>query len=330
MLRQQPFPHMEYYRYLNGGYRLPLAGGTDKMSADVPVGLYRTYVRLPEGESFDYDAWCRNMAAGRTYLSGGPLLELSVDGLDIGDTLRLPEGGGTVTVRACAESILPIHSLQIVQAGEVVAETRDVAGARRLDLTADVHVTEDSWIAARTGGPNYFDAPEHHDGWHRKRFGHTSPVYVTTGEGDWSMWSDETARYMLTLIDGSVQYIRQRSTQYPAGHAVHHHGHDDHQAYLEETLPPGPPSHPPTHARPRNSALAARLVDQAGAIRLSPMQGERRTKGLGLRLAELHPVQLPHLLHGGVRQRLARSRHVQIHLVRTHHPGHHRGHRLVR
>ena len=67
MLRQQPFPHMEYYRYLNGGYRLPLAGGTDKMSADVPVGLYRTYVRLPEGESFDYDAWCRNMAAGRTY-----------------------------------------------------------------------------------------------------------------------------------------------------------------------------------------------------------------------------------------------------------------------
>ena len=234
MLRQQNFPHMEYYRYLNGGYRLPLAGGTDKMSADVPVGLYRTYVRLPEGEDFDYDAWCRNMAAGRTYLSGGPLMELTVDGHEIGDTIRLPEGGGTVTVRACAESILPIHSLQIVQEGEIVAETREVAGARRLDLTADVRVTDDSWIAARTGGPSYFDAPAHHDGWHRNRFGHTSPVYVTTGEGDWSMWSDETARYMLTLIDGSIQYIRQRSTQYPNGHAAHHHGHHDHQAYLEE------------------------------------------------------------------------------------------------
>ena len=161
-------------------------------------------------------------------------MELTVDGHDIGDTIRLPEGGGTVTVRACAESILPIHSLQIVQEGEIVAETREVAGARRLDLTADVRVTDDSWIAARTGGPSYFDAPAHHDGWHRNRFGHTSPVYVTTGEGDWSMWSDETARYMLTLIDGSIQYIRHRSTQYPAGHAAHHHGHHDHQAYLEE------------------------------------------------------------------------------------------------
>ena len=37
---------LEYYRYLNSGYRLPLVGGTDKMSSAVPVGLYRTYARL--------------------------------------------------------------------------------------------------------------------------------------------------------------------------------------------------------------------------------------------------------------------------------------------
>ena len=43
MLRQTRPNHMEYYRYLNCGYRLPLVGGTDKMSSDVPVGLYRTY-----------------------------------------------------------------------------------------------------------------------------------------------------------------------------------------------------------------------------------------------------------------------------------------------
>ena len=47
MLRHEPFNHTEYYRYLNCGYRLPLVGGTDKMSSDVPVGIYRTYVRLP-------------------------------------------------------------------------------------------------------------------------------------------------------------------------------------------------------------------------------------------------------------------------------------------
>ena len=35
-----------WYRYLNGGYPLPLVGGTDKMSSDMPVGLYRTYAYL--------------------------------------------------------------------------------------------------------------------------------------------------------------------------------------------------------------------------------------------------------------------------------------------
>ena len=39
MIVQRPMQHAEYYRYLNGGYRVPLVGGTDKMSSDVPVGL---------------------------------------------------------------------------------------------------------------------------------------------------------------------------------------------------------------------------------------------------------------------------------------------------
>ena len=51
MLRQTRPNHMEYYRYLNCGYQLPLVGGTDKMSSDVPVGLYRTYARLPDDRS---------------------------------------------------------------------------------------------------------------------------------------------------------------------------------------------------------------------------------------------------------------------------------------
>ena len=38
MLRQSRLQHMEYYRYLNCGYRLPLVGGTDKMMSNVPVG----------------------------------------------------------------------------------------------------------------------------------------------------------------------------------------------------------------------------------------------------------------------------------------------------
>ena len=52
MIAASPDGLAEYYRYLNSGYRLPLVGGTDKMSNRVPVGLYRTYAQLDADEEF--------------------------------------------------------------------------------------------------------------------------------------------------------------------------------------------------------------------------------------------------------------------------------------
>jgi hypothetical protein len=71
MLDFLDYEHNEYYRYLNAGYRLPLVGGTDKMSSNTPVGLYRTYARLEEGHAFDYDAWCQALRQGRTFPERG-------------------------------------------------------------------------------------------------------------------------------------------------------------------------------------------------------------------------------------------------------------------
>jgi hypothetical protein len=53
----------------------------------VPVGLYRTYARLDE--EFSYEAWCRAVRSGRTFLSGGPLVTLSADGREPGGTVEL-------------------------------------------------------------------------------------------------------------------------------------------------------------------------------------------------------------------------------------------------
>lgn len=66
--------------------------------------------------------------------------------------------------------------------------------------------------------------------WKRGRFAHTSPIYVAVGE-DWWMFDLNTANYILTLIDGGLTYMRQHARQYPE--ATHHHGHEDHEAYLE-------------------------------------------------------------------------------------------------
>lgn len=231
MITHQQFNHIEYYRYLNCGYRLPLVGGTDKMSNAVPVGMYRTYVHIPEGEEFTYDTWRRNAALGRTFLSGGPIMDFSVDGVRIGDTVQM-SAAGTGEVEAWAESILPFHTLEIVQEGRVVASTADRAGTRRLALKAKVKVNGHTWLAARCGGLGYFDSLHHHDAWNRGMFAHTSPVYVACG-GEWQMFNEETARYMLTLIDGGLSYIRETAALHRDGAVTHHHGEADHGAYLQ-------------------------------------------------------------------------------------------------
>jgi hypothetical protein len=230
MIDHTPYRHTEYYRYLNCGYRLPLVGGTDKMSNEVPVGLYRTYAYLPD-QDFTYENWCSAVRAGQTFLSAGPIITLSVGGAQIGDIVELPRGGGTVEVEATVESIFPVPVLQLIQLGRVIAEEKAPQGARTLKLKATVKVDSTTWLAARCNGPT-FGSLQHHDVWQRGCFAHTSPVYIAVGE-PWQLFDEQAARYMLTLIEGSLGFIRNSALHYPPGTVTHHHGEDDHLAYLE-------------------------------------------------------------------------------------------------
>jgi hypothetical protein len=232
MIEHHMYGHLEYYRYLNCGYRLPIVGGTDRMSNAVPVGLYRTYVRIPPDEEFSYEAWCRNLRKGRTFLSGGPLLSFSVEGHDIGDEIQLPASGGELYVEARATSLFPIHTLQVVERGQVAAATEDRRGARELRLRARLKIERNTWLAARAGGPDYERATPHRDIWARGIIAHTSPIYVACGS-EWDLFEPVTAQYMLTLIDASLSYLREMTPQFPSGRTTHRHGEVDHQSYLE-------------------------------------------------------------------------------------------------
>ena len=194
---------LEYYRYLNSGYRLPLVGGTDKMSSAVPVGLYRTYARLDE--EFSYEAWCRAVRSGRTFLSGGPLVTLTVDGREPGDTTRL-SGPGTVSVHATVRSIFPLRSLEVVRNGEVVAKAA-ANGGRHAEISQELRIDGNSWIACRAFGADY-----HLDEWGRQVFAHTSPVYVACG-GDWTMTDPAGIRYIRTIVEGARDYVRHTAVR---------------------------------------------------------------------------------------------------------------------
>ena len=68
--------------------------------------------------------------------------------------------------------------------------------------------------------------------WRRGTFAHTSPVYVACG-GEWRMFDRDTARLMLTLIEGNLAYIRESTVQHVPGTVTHPHGEADHMAHLE-------------------------------------------------------------------------------------------------
>jgi hypothetical protein len=215
-----------YYRYLNCGYKLPLVGGTDKMSSNVPVGLYRTYARV-DGE-FTYEAWCSAVRAGRTFLSGGPIVQLTVDGHAIGDTVEL-SGPGTVQVEAWAGSIFPLAALEIIVNGRVVASVEKASAEQsRLVFNEPIGIDGHSWVAARC----YATQGTHLDVWHRPIYAHTSPIYIAMGR-EWASRDEACARYLLTLVEGGLEYVRNSASFYPEETVTHHHGRDDHMGYIE-------------------------------------------------------------------------------------------------
>jgi hypothetical protein len=219
-----------YYRALNCGYRLPLVGGTDKMNSWIPVGLYRTYAYV-DGD-LTYEAWCASVRAGRTFLSGGPILSLRVDGHMVGDTVNM-KGPGTVHVEARADSIFPLEALEIVVGGRVAASTRAPAdrgdpGLFGLEIEEELRVDGHTWIAARCRGTG----DGHLDMQRRRILAHTSPIYIGWGD-DWGCRDSAGAEYLQALIQGGLAYVRGTRSHYPTGSVTHHHGHDDHQGYLE-------------------------------------------------------------------------------------------------
>ena len=113
------FSFHEYYRLLNCGYRTAVVGGTDKMSAGMPVGNVRTYADIGD-EELSFDSWADAVRAGRTYVTSGPLVSFTVEGREPGDQIELPSGGGSLHVEASVVSLTgPVHKLEVVLNGRM-------------------------------------------------------------------------------------------------------------------------------------------------------------------------------------------------------------------
>lgn len=188
-----------WYRLLGCGLRVPLAGGSGKDSNAVALGSVRTYARIPQGEALSYSAWIEAVRAGRTFVTNGPLLSLSVEGGGPGGIIMTPAEGRRVRVRAEAQSTVPFDQLEVLSDGEVIAE-KEASGNRQSAVLEVEHVPAGSgWLAARC--------------WGRERladgqcvYAHTSPVYVRM-EGRPVRPSADTVAPLLAALDRTLGWV---------------------------------------------------------------------------------------------------------------------------
>ena len=153
-----------YYEFLNLGFKLTATAGSDVPWGNT-IGTSRVYAYLPGG--FDPDRWFQAIKEGRTFVTTGPMLELTVNGQPPGAEIHVTPRD-SVQIRATASgsgySVLP-RFLEIVSQGDVVrGEVEKDAGQREISVEFRLPVQHSTWIAARCSGAR------------------TSPVYLLVGD----------------------------------------------------------------------------------------------------------------------------------------------------
>ncbi|MFI4945237.1 MAG: hypothetical protein ACHP85_18355 [Burkholderiales bacterium] len=112
-----------------------------------------------------------------------------------GDELALPAGRHTLEARVALRSIVPVDHLEIVRAGEVVAQLPLAGDRTSLDATVTLPPAAGAgWYVARA-----FSDRSRHPVLDFYPFGTTSPIYVAAGGAPVRSAGD--ASYFLTWID---------------------------------------------------------------------------------------------------------------------------------
>jgi len=160
-----------WYQFLNLGNPVALEAGTDVMTdyyRTMALGTTRIYVQT--GGSLNLAEYWANMKAGRSFVSSGPMLLLSVGGVQPGDAV--PRGGNTAWELAL-HSAVPLDTVELLVNGEVVWTGTGVTGPGSRTYRGNVRLPAGGWVAARArGGEPVWPAMDSY------AFAHTSPVWI--------------------------------------------------------------------------------------------------------------------------------------------------------
>jgi hypothetical protein len=165
-----------WYRFLDLGYKISPAAGSDWPYSDFP-GVVRNYVKL-KGR-LDLNDWFDSFHAGHVYVSNGPFLEFTVNGRQMGDELRVKRGA-RLNIAASAQlnpDVDKLNRLEVVILSDV-ATAVPADGKDRIDVRHELKAEHSMWIAVRAWG-------ERQDP-RNMIVAHSAPIYVLVdGEPSW-------------------------------------------------------------------------------------------------------------------------------------------------
>ena len=197
-----------WYKLLNCGIPLAASVGTDALldRSTNPMGGSRVYVNV-RGK-LTQKTWLDGLRKGRTFVTNGPMVQISVNGTGPGETLNLPVGRHTVAVKATIKSLVPVDKVVFVKNGQPAATAKNnliskPGKAQTFSFTVKLSADKSSWFAVRVHGPDHadvFDGPV---------FAHTGAAFVKVGGKP--IRSKTDAAYFVAWIDQLMRVVRVRN-----------------------------------------------------------------------------------------------------------------------
>lgn len=237
------FLHLDaWYQLLSLGFPIAAAAGTDFPCLPGIPGRERTYIQV--SGSLTRQGMVQAFRAGRTIVTNGPMLNLSIDGHGIGSRI-VSYAGQPLSVKGKVRfdpAQDELDSLELILNGEVIKSwSTDASG--KFEFQEDITLDAPGWLALRTSGQklgetkppaNTFPAwiSLAFSKWmsggnsretdiffktrkNRQSYAHTSPIYVSLHNsannwpnGNASEWIARLDRIEKMLLDEEFEDVR--------------------------------------------------------------------------------------------------------------------------
>ena len=189
-----------YYHILNAGLRIPPSAGSASGVLPNPVGYNRVYAYLGD-QRLTRDKWFAALAAGRCFVTNGPLLRVTANGNLPGGVMKL-SGDKPQTIELSIQLTTNdrVSAVEVIHNGKVL-ETIPCADQTDQHLTASLKIDQPGWFLVRAIADveNTF------------RFASTAPWYIESASGQ-AYVSQTSSQFFLDWVNKRIERINTNVT----------------------------------------------------------------------------------------------------------------------